>query len=821
MRSPLSRTLPAALATLLVVAGVPTLAVPAAQAATAASPSPVVVTEIVADNTGADDFEFVEVHNISDATVDLAAAGITFAYSYDDSTDRTRDVALTAEPLALTAGETALLWVSYTSGAVDALSRSVADFRAFHKVADDVQVVRLTGQPGIANGGNRGIRVLENGELVSWSHAPTGGFGVDLATHFRLPADPAERRLDVLGVNAAPTPGEVAPEALVRPGTAPSPGPTATPEPTPTVPADTLPGGAPLQITELLPDSANVGGSDGYEFIEVFNATDAPIDFSDYAIDYLYPVEGTVSRWPSVPADVVIPGRGTLVFWIKNGANDALTAEDFNRQFGTNLVAGTSLVEIASAGMANGSPRGVQISTNTGLAVNTAFYNLDGRDDTQADRGIRYAATEDVASQRIVDIVPATPGTVQGDQVAAAPVPVPVDTAAPTVDDRTAGTIMPGADFVIDLALSDDVQVRTATLELRNDVDETPLRINLTDDGTGVFRHTVKAVDLTGKRWYAYSVTATDGTNTTTTDERRIAVEGTSDDPVRLNLADGQFVRGEAEVVASGDAYPSPLTLSIDGAKVETTASLESRPVFVFEATNVNYYFKNGVLVGDDVLTIFDKGTVGWETISTAVPLDYLERGKDLTASVWAGTKKAPEIDPDENNDDFEIRGIRLVLPDGRTLTPAGYDDPTAVLRMGDSAGKLDFYDARFSIPEDAYTAVAHTWDTTSHADGEVTVATTDGDEVVSRTVRVDNTAPQVTSKIQDGTAYRGPIDIDAQVVDAGSGVAKVVARLDGSEIALPFRTSSVDLAAGDHVLEVAATDVAGNATTWTATFET
>ena len=99
MRSPLSRTLPAALATLLVVAGVPALAVPAASAATAAPPSPVVVTEIVADNTGADDFEYVEVHNISDAAVDLAASGITFAYSYDDSTDRTRDVALAAEQI--------------------------------------------------------------------------------------------------------------------------------------------------------------------------------------------------------------------------------------------------------------------------------------------------------------------------------------------------------------------------------------------------------------------------------------------------------------------------------------------------------------------------------------------------------------------------------------------------------------------------------------------------------------------------------------------------------------------------------------------------
>ncbi|MFM2720144.1 metallophosphoesterase [Microbacterium mcarthurae (nom. nud.)] len=852
MRSPRPRLLSAALATVLVAGGVPTLVAPAAHAAEASSR--VVVTEILADTTGVDDFEYVEIHNISDAAVDLGASGITFAYSYDDSTDRTRDVALETEPLVLAAGETALLWVSYTSGSVNASAKSVAEFRAFHAVADDVQVVRLTGQPGIANGGNRGIRVVENGELTSWSHAPAGGFGVGLATHFRLAADTAQARLDVLGVNAAPTPGSVLPEQVGGSAPSPSPEPTSTPTSTPTVtptptstptptatptptstpvpttpapsPTATAPGepllaGAPLQITEVLPDSTNVGGSDGYEFIEVFNATDAPIDFSDYAIDYLYPVEGTVSRWPAVPSDVVIPARSALVFWIKNGANDALTAADFNRQFGTDLVAGVSLVEISSAGMANGSPRGLQVSTNTGYAVSTAFYNLDGRDDTQADRGIRYTATEDAGRQRIVDLAPATPGAAQSDQVAEEPVRTPVDTVAPTVTDRTPAEIVPGQDFVIDLALADDVQVRTATLELRNDVDAETLRVNLSDAGDGAFRHTVKAVDLTGKRWYAYTVTATDGVNTTTSPERRVNVAGTSDDPVRLNVTDGQFVRGETELVASGDAYPSPLSLSVDGKTVETTPSLEARPVFVFETTNVNYYFKNGVRIGDDVLAIFDKGTVGWETIATPVPLEYLERGGDVTASVWAGTKKAPEIDPDENNDDFEIRGMRLILPDGRTLTPAGYDDPTAVLRMGDSAGKLDFYDARFTVPEDAYSAVAHAWDTTARTDGPAEIAATDGEEVVTRTVRVDNTAPTVTSRIQDGTAYRGTIDIDAEVVDDGSGVAEVVARLDGAEIALPYQTSSVALAPGDHSLEIAATDTVGNATTWTATFET
>lgn len=128
MRSPRTRFLSATLSTMLVAGTVPILAVPAAHAAP--GPAEIVVTEILADNTGADDFEYVEIHNVSNAPVDLAASGISFAYSYADSADRSRDISLTAEPLTLAKGETALLWVSYASGAVDTSARTVEEFRA-------------------------------------------------------------------------------------------------------------------------------------------------------------------------------------------------------------------------------------------------------------------------------------------------------------------------------------------------------------------------------------------------------------------------------------------------------------------------------------------------------------------------------------------------------------------------------------------------------------------------------------------------------------------------------------------------------------------
>lgn len=784
---------------------------------------PLIVTEIAPDHPSFDNFEFFEVHNTTNLDIDLAAEGYSFAYGPVSSDDMSTDVPLTAaENLVLGAGETAIYWLSYTSGNVDSTAFTEADFRAEWSVPADTEVIRITGQNGMANGGARGIRVVKTtdagAESVSWSHYPAGSVSTSTTAHFRIPGDIAENGLPLLE-SAAASPGIVTDEALTAPEPEPTPGWDPKPDPTLTT--------ARLQITELLPDSTNVGASDGFEFIEVYNATSEPVDFSDYTVNYLYPIDlesnSNEVLWPAQPADVVIEPGKTLVFWIKNGPNDALGADAFNAQFGTTLELGEDLVEIYSGGMANGTPRGIEILTNTGFSVNRAYYNMGATDDAQADQGVRYAVSDDdFGLQRMLGLVPATPGAIQEDQVPAGLMIDPVDTTGPVIDDLTAATIDPAADFSIVLDASDDVQVRTLQLDLANNVDDGIRSLNLVVGSDGVYRHVVNAADLIGKKWYEYTVTARDGSNTTTTETRRVPVNGANTDPIRLNVTDGQYVGGESTVIAAGDDYPSELELSIDGTPVETTPSLESAPTFVFEAGGVNTFFQNGVRIGEDVLTIFDDGLpTGFETIVTPVPLDYVVEGDELVVSIWAGTKAAPEIDLNENNDDFQVKGLRLVLPDGRTLTPAGYDDPNGILNMGDSAGRLDFFDARFTLPADAFTGAATLWDTTAETDGEHLVSATDGVDTLSRTVIVDNTAPEVTSSIVDGTPYQGEIRIEAEITDGGSGVGSYEATLDGMPITLPYTTSSLTLNAGDHAVVIESTDKVGNLTRFEATFTT
>lgn len=822
--------------------------------AAAAAPAPVLpalmVTEIAPDNTGYDNFEFFEVLNTTGTDISVGTAGAQLSYTYTDSDDQSRDVPLSVpDGTVIRPGQATVFWVQYQTATVDTAGRTDADFRSYYASLDGTApggypLVRVSGQAGLANGGERGIRVSDNaGQSISWSYYPAGSTGIDVSAHFR-PGDGGTPALRVLG-SGVPTPGAVDPAALEPAGPAPGPAPSE-PQPTP-APAEPVPvpsptgapaepnpaEGAELQITELLVDSPNVGGSDGYEFIEVYNPTSRAINFGDYQLRYLYPLEdlsnSSITDWPASPGNVSIPAGGTLVFWIKNGPNDGMDAEEFNRIYGTTLAAGTDIVEIHTGGMANGSARGIEITTKSGIPVNRAYYNLGGTKDVAAGQGLQYAAdAKDRTRQALLGNAAPTPGAVSGQQAANPLQVLPLDGSAPEITDATSSTFSAGTELTIAAEARDNSIVRSLTLYLKSSADQDFTAINLQAANPGTpsslqFTHKVAAADLTGKKWYEYYLVASDGGSTSQTQLRRINAEGADNAPVRLNLEEGQFVSGTTTVAAAADQYPSPVQLDIDGTTVESTdPALEDEPVFAFEAAGVDTFFRNGVLAGEDILHIFDDGIYeGYETITVSVPLSKVSPGQDTVLSVYSGTKAAPEIDPDENNDDFQIKNLRMILPDGRTLYPAGYTDPNRVLNMGDSAGKLDFFDASFTIPENAFTARSYAWDTTAVPDGGHNVSAEIPGYSLIRTVRVDNTAPELTTTIEEGQDYQGAFTIDASASDAGSGVDSISALLDGETIPLPYETSSLTLQAGSHDLAISGQDKVGNIAQKTIRFTT
>ncbi|MFJ5880340.1 metallophosphoesterase [Kitasatospora cineracea] len=824
-----------------------------------------------------DDFEFFEVTNTTAAAIDLAARNIGVGYSTSAApsdasfesalkfavSDGVAGNAVVPGPLAavVPAHGSTVFWLDYSDGGVNTYARSEADFRAFYgNVPDDVAIVRVEGQAGIANGGQRALGLVDASvpsalKVLGWSFVPARNPATPgVSTHFTVPAGGARA---ALFSNGPATPGTVAPSQLV-PGTngspeptqSPSPSPSASPSPSPTASPSGVPPVDPalraplLQVTELAPDTANVNGSDGYEFVEVYNASQSPVRWNDFTLEYLYldasRVVTSSALWPSVPADTVIgPGR-TLVLWVRNGANQALTAADFNKHWGSSLTPGVDLLEMFNGGMANGGPRGIRVSTNTGYEISRADYLND--DQTVADRPIQYR-WESGTVQTMIGPGPATPGRADPGQVPAGLVADPAGDAAPVVTDLRGSSEAPVTDDLeLTFEVTDDHQVRTVELTLDTDATE-PVTRQLRVGAPGRYAYTVPKVDLFGKSWIEYRVVARDGAHATVLDTVRVGLRDGVPEPMRLNVADGQYLGGRARLAATADGSPAGPELRVDGEPVAgTVAALEQGAYFAFEATNTDAFFRNGVKLGDEVLHVFDEGYYERVvTVPTQVPVERIRKGEPLTLSIWAGTKGYPELSTADNNDDFSVKNLRLALPDGRVLRPVivgvnatngatAYDPPTrtvlsagedTLIALGDGAANYDYLEATFTLPDDAFTSLAHVWDTTAVPDGPHTVSATAGGRTVTRTVRVDNTRPQLTPTVEPGRRYRGGFTVDAGATDAGSGVKAVSATLDGKPVALPYPTSSLALAPGAHTAVFTAVDAIGNTATSSVDFST
>ena len=346
-----------------------------------------------------DNFEFVEVANTTSSPIDLA--GYTLLYN------ATTTLTLTpGSPHSVPAKGSLVLWLDYQSGTADGWSGSSpnsslfsdTDFRSHYGIAAGVHVGHVTGQAGLANSGTRSLEIRDAEGLVSRStYVAADHVGAERAVHH---AAPPAGQVDapVFAAKAAPTPGSLDPGQGVQPDEV-----TGVPPQPPAPPTDPELDAPILQVTEVAPDTANVAGSDAYEFVEVYNASDAPVRFRDFTINYLYIDANAVTTnqalWPATPRDPIIDPGQTLVLWVKNGANESLTAADFNAAFGAHLTAGEDLVELRTAGMANGGLRGIQVMTNTGIDTSTTYYFNDAQ--TTAATAIQYAWNPPASSDHL------------------------------------------------------------------------------------------------------------------------------------------------------------------------------------------------------------------------------------------------------------------------------------------------------------------------------------------------------------------------------------------------------------------------------------
>ncbi len=586
----------------------------------------------------------------------------------------------------------------------------------------------------------------------------------------------------------------------------------------------------PLLITELLPNSVNVGSADGYEFIEIYNNTTEDINFQDYKLYYRYTDSGPSADviWPTDREDIMIPAENSVVFWVINSANTALTEADFNSQFGVNLVEGESLFKVKSDGMANGSRRGVVIGTNTHKEVSAVYYDGALPGETTDSKGIYYAYPRNGSVESFkysVGTKAATPGSLEELQKPAEPIQLGADTSEPNIEDVTGLTEIAESESLKLVAdVQDDREVRTVAVYVKTNADAGYTKHYLYEDyDDKMFHFTVASPEMVGKAYVEYYFEASDGTHTEQSAPVRVSITGGSDrSELRLNAKDGKLVSGIFELKATSESEDADaLTLTVDEAiQGDTYRALEHDAYFAFEAAEVNYYFKNAVTMGEEILYTFMDPINTYTTLNYLIASDRLKLG-DNKIAIRAGTKTGPfDNRPEENKDDFKVRNVRLVLSDGTVIYDSLYADKSKDIKMGDSAGKFPAIEFNLTLEEDMLRSKALAWDTAKLTDGKHTVAVSAGGaSSVSAEVTVDNTAPTITPSLQDGETYRGRLTIDAVVSDALAGVKSVTAALDGEAIELPYETSSGNLTSGGHTLTVKATDQAGNTSERTITF--
>ena len=289
--------------------------------------------------------------------------------------------------------------------------------------------------------------------------------------------------------------------------------------------------------------------SDGYEFIEVYNNTNKDLNFKDYKMNYRYGADPTTDViWPSIPDDVVIPSKGTLVFWIINKDNTASTVADFNTNYGTNLVENKDIVRIYSDGMSNSAMRGLVVATNTKEEISVSYYFDTTEDDTQPNKGIMYKYPEDGSTKLIklsAGVDAATPGSVEAVQVPKKVVELKTDSVPPTIKNMTKATeVQQTENIKITAEVMDNIEVKSVRLLYRTDSKESFKEVIL--PLTDLYNYTIPYAELIAKKEVEYYFVASDGTNETKSDTYTIKVNSEYDDSsLRLNVKEDDILSGK------------------------------------------------------------------------------------------------------------------------------------------------------------------------------------------------------------------------------------------------------------------------------------
>lgn len=437
-----------------------------------------------------------------------------------------------------------------------------------------------------------------------------------------------------------------------------------------------------LLITELVVSTtakSPSGNGDKFEYLEIYNNSDTPIDFSGYELRYMTspsvrPGEYT-AYWPD-KRDLIIQPRSTIVIWINTndwanqGKFDASEMqeyyygteekpkEDWNLDKDVQLQSegdNANLSYVHFAGQPNsGQHRGWGIYTNTGELVVEAYYNKNNdtsnNTDVTNDRSIQFRYPTD-GGKRMQKISANTtygnPGMVLDYQVPAATVDMPEDNDNPVInyshrDIEIQATQSDGVDHEIWASVTDDTIVNTVYLEFKVfNGQETPqyttLQSFIRDGETSFYCAYLDFGNFIRQSRIEYRIMARDIVgHTTYTDWYTLTIrpyeDPMEDSPLSFNIRDGQYIGGDYKLSATTNTGQG-ISMWLDGTSVGTQQDTQRYALFVYEVYETDFNFRNGVTVrntdfGEGVeqyRTLFNFDISGkWVTYTVPISLDML-----------------------------------------------------------------------------------------------------------------------------------------------------------------------------------------------------
>lgn len=590
-------------------------------------------------------------------------------------------------------------------------------------------------------------------------------------------------------------------------------------------------------ITEVLPDNK---GGDAYEYVEVYNNTNVDLNLKDYQIRYTNRYNDYIV-W-DIDKNTVIPAGQTGLVWVRLLASRTAPIDAFLNHHQITGLDPSRIADLFSDGMSNSEEGRIVLSTDTGDTVSQAWFSVAEDEAFDDGTSIVYEAPLNGGTRMINRGFRqvSTPGELLDGQVPSEPITLEVDSQEPVIAHTPYTAPQPLANLSLEANVTDNQSVKKVTLFYKRTDEMEFHSVNATRkaDSNTFVSNEVLSYHFLGAEGIEYYFTASDGFQTATSETYRLQYELPPLPPLSLNAADNDFLSGERQIVGISADASSEMTLKLDETALTSSKSMPSDAYLLLEVNDMQSSFKNGLFINDEFAALLPSGN---KYVQIAIPLtaQMLKPGSNkitLTAGTSGVTGDPKGITG--NNDDYTIQSAKVVLWNGDiaemdsafTMEEDGQkpvDLTSPRIKIGDgSANDTDYVrwiDYHLTLPADAFNAVRSMLDTVAITDGEHTITLSEtGGETIAAAIVVDNSLPVISGvTVQEGETYSGTIELDADITDAVSGIASVVASVDGVTVGLPSQLRAIDLAAGNHTLEITVTDNAGNSATESVAFAT